>query len=92
MHPVGYLFALVGQGAMTAVGQVDLGLRDHLAIPLLIFAREQNIVLPANNQRRRFLCQQVVLSTLECGTVGADIVEQIERNISGTWTLQQRIV
>jgi hypothetical protein len=55
MHPLGYLFALVGQGAMTAVCQLDLCVWHRLAIPQLIFTREQNIVLPAHNQRRRAL-------------------------------------
>lgn len=55
MHPLGYLFALVGQGAMTAVCQLDLCVWHYLAIPQLIFTREQNIVLPADNQRRRIL-------------------------------------
>ena len=87
MHPVGSSFALVGQSAVNAVCQMNLGVWRHLAIPQLIFTCEQNIVLPANNQRRRLLCLQVVLSTLEGGTVGADIVEQIERNISGASTL-----
>src|ERR1700753_1224944 len=92
MHPVGDLFALVRQGAMTAVCQMNLGIWHHLAIPLLIFAREQNIVFPADNQRRRLLRQQVLLSTLECGTVGANIVEQVDRNICSAWTLQRVIV
>ncbi|WP_459714863.1 hypothetical protein [Paraburkholderia sp. 2C] len=79
MHPARYLFALVGQGAMTAVRQLDLGVGHHLAISLLIVSWEQNVVLSAHHQRRRFLCAQVILSIRERRTVGADIVKQIER-------------
>src|ERR1700754_1226996 len=79
VHAACDFFAAVGQGAMTAVRQLYLSVWHHLAIPPLIVGREQNVVLSAYHQRRRFLCAQVILSTLERRTVGADIVEQIER-------------
>src|ERR1700744_4704017 len=92
VHPSGDLLTLVGQRAMTAVCQMDLGGGHDFAIPQLTLGRKQDVVFPANDQRRRFLRAQVVLGTLECGTIGADVVEQIERNIRSAWALQRGIV